>query len=107
MAQAKRNLTGQAYPSAPTDTCITDIFGIDHLIDALTDFDMRLKLRESRSKTISDAELQAISLETLRLADRQRGRLVRNSQHHTDSENQKGILSTPSEGSITKKLRDL
>lgn len=104
LAQAIRKLTRQAYPSAPAD--ITDILGIDHFIDALPDFDMRLKLRESHPKTISDAELQAIRLETLRLAERQRGRQVRNLQHHTDSENQKGTLSTPSEGNTTKQLQD-
>lgn len=103
LVQAIRKLTRQAYPSAPAD--ITDILGIDHFIDALPDFDMRLELRESHPKIISDAELQAIRLETLRLADRQRGRQVRNLQHHTDSENQKGTLSTPSEGS-TMKLQD-
>lgn len=103
LAQAIRKLTRQAYPSAPAD--ITDILGIDHFIDALPDFDMRLKLRESHPRTISDAELQAIRLETLKLADRQRGRQVRNLQHHTEPENQKGTLSTPSDGS-TVKLQD-
>ena len=103
MAQAIRKLTRQAYPSAPAD--ITDILGIDHFIDADPDFDMRLKLRESHPRTISDAELQAIRLETLKLADRQRGRQVRNLQHHTEPENQKGTLSTPSDGS-TAKLQD-
>lgn len=100
LAQAIRKLTRQAYPSPPAD--ITYILGIDHFIDALPDFDMRLKLRESHPKTISDAELQAIRLETLKLADRQRGRQVRNLQHHTEPEHQKGTLSTPSDGSITK-----
>lgn len=72
LAQAIRKLTRQAYPSAPAD--ITDILGIDHFIDALPDFDMRLKLRESHPRTISDAELQAIRLETLKLADKEGAR---------------------------------
>lgn len=72
LTQAIRKLTMQAYPSAPAD--ITDILGIDHFINALPDFDMRLKLRESHLRTISDAELQAIPLETLKLADKEGAR---------------------------------
>lgn len=74
LAQAIRKLTRQAYPSAPADITDLDILGIDHFIDALPDFDMRLKLRESHLRTISDAELQAIRLETLKLADKEGAR---------------------------------
>lgn len=43
---------------------------------------MRLRIREAHPKNISEA--QAIRLETFRLADKQRGRLVRTFQKETD-----------------------
>jgi hypothetical protein len=104
LAHAIRKLTRQAYPSAPSD--ITDILGIDHFIDALPDFDMRLKLRESNPKTISDAELQAIRLETFRLADKQRGRPVRNLQQNTDFQSKKSTESVPLEGENQKRFQE-
>jgi hypothetical protein len=104
LAHAIRKLTRQAYPSAPSD--ITDILGIDHFIDALPDFDMRLKLRESNPKTISDAELQAIRLETFRLADKQRGRPVRNLQQNTDFQSRKSTESIPLEGENQKRFQE-
>ena len=76
LAQAIRKLTRQAYPGAPSS--VTDTFSIDYFIDALPDSDMRLKLRETRPQSISDVEMQAIRLKTFRLADKQRGRIVRN-----------------------------
>lgn len=82
LAQAIRKLTRQAYPSAPAD--ITDVLAIDHFIDALPDIDMRLRIRDAHPKNISDAESQAIRLETFRLADKQRRRLVRTLQNETD-----------------------
>lgn len=45
---------------------------------------MKLRIREAHPKNISDAESQAIRLETFRLADKQRGRLVRTLQKETD-----------------------
>jgi hypothetical protein len=49
-----------------------NVLALDHLIDALPDPDMRLRLRESRVKDIGEAEIMAIRLETYKVADAQR-----------------------------------
>lgn len=47
-------------------------------------------------------QLENQNLNNYNTNDRQRGRQVRNLQHHTEPEHQKGTLSTPSAGGITK-----
>jgi hypothetical protein len=39
--------------------------------------DIRLRLREVNPKNINEAETLAVRLETLKLADRQKGRMIR------------------------------
>ena len=82
LAQAIRKLTRQAYPCATSD--LHNILALDHFIDAIPDADMRLRLRESHPKNISEAETQATRLETHKLADKQRGRLVRSVEHDNE-----------------------
>ena len=82
MAQTIQKLTRQAYPGATSD--LHNILALDHFIDAIPDTDMRLRLRESRPKNISEAETQATRLETHKLADKQRGRLVRSVEHDNE-----------------------
>lgn len=45
-----RKLTRQAYPSASSS--LLDVLALDHFVDALTDPDMRFRIRESRPKSI-------------------------------------------------------
>ncbi|CAC5382446.1 unnamed protein product [Mytilus coruscus] len=54
-----------------------DTLALDYFIDAITETDIRLRLREVGPKTIYEAENIAVRLEALRLADRQKGRSVR------------------------------
>ncbi|CAC5414111.1 unnamed protein product [Mytilus coruscus] len=50
---------------------------LDKESNALPDADLRLRLRESNPKSIHEAETLAVRLETLKLAERQKGRMVR------------------------------
>lgn len=105
LAQAVRKLTRQAYPSAPAD--ITDVLAIDHFIDALPDIDMRLRIREAHPKNVSDAESQAIRLETFRLADKQRDkRLVRTLQKETDFDVKSTGINASTMDSSTKHFQE-
>ena len=49
---------------------------IDNFIDALTDSDIRLRVRELGPKTLTDAERTALRLESHKIADKQRSRIV-------------------------------
>ena len=75
LAQSIKKLTRQAYPSAPS--ALTSVLALEHFIDAIPDSDLRLRLRESNPKSINEAETLAVRLETLKLAERQKGRMVR------------------------------
>ncbi|CAC5386872.1 unnamed protein product [Mytilus coruscus] len=96
LAQSIKKLTRQAYPSAPST--ITSVLALEHFIDALPDADLRLRLRESNPKSIHEAETLAVRLETLKLAERQKGRMVRqadtvhneNNTINTELNNDKG-----------------
>ena len=74
LAQAIKKLVRQAYPGVGKD--VIEILSIDHFIDALSDSDIRLRVREFCPKTLADAERTALRLESHKVADRQRSRLV-------------------------------
>lgn len=95
LAQSIKKLTRQAYPSA--QSTITSVLALEHFIDALQDADLRLRLRESNPKSIHEAETLAVRLETLKLAERQKGRMVRqadsvqtNAKFNTELNDDKG-----------------
>lgn len=69
LAQTIRKLTRQAYPNASSN--LLDVLALDHFVDALTDPDMRFRIRESRPKNICEAEIIAVRIETHKIADRQ------------------------------------
>ncbi|CAC5407089.1 unnamed protein product [Mytilus coruscus] len=75
LAQAIKKLTRRAYPG--TSPIVRDTLALDYFIDAITETDIRLRLREVGPKTIYEAENIAVRLEALRLADRQKGRSMR------------------------------
>ena len=86
-------MTRQAYPNA--DSSLRDVLALDHFIDALPDPDMRYRIRESRPKNITDAEILAVRLETHKLADKQRHRsYVRTVEKESNDQEQPGRLST-------------
>ena len=53
------------------------VLSLEHFIDAIPDGDIRLRLREVNTKNINEAETLAVRLETLKLAGRQQGRMIR------------------------------
>jgi hypothetical protein len=68
----------------PNITCIAQsildhisVLSLEHFIDAIPDGDIRLRLREANPKNINEAETLAVRLETLKLADSQKGRMIR------------------------------
>lgn len=75
LANAIRKLTRQAYPGAQSS--LIDILSLDHFIDALTDSEIKLRLREARPTNLNAAETLAVRLESYRLADSQRTKSVR------------------------------
>ena len=74
LAQAVKKLVRQAYPGVNKD--VVETLSIDHFIDAMTDSEIRLRVREFGPKTLGDAERTALRLESHKIADRQRSRLV-------------------------------
>ena len=94
LAQAIKKLTRQAYPSA--EPSLTNVLALDQFIDAMSDPEIRLRLREARPRDISEAETLAIRLETYRLADSQK---LANSVNHINSSG-----SNDTQDSLTKLL---
>lgn len=76
LSQSIKKLTRRAYPTA--DPAVTDTLALDYFIDALTDSDMRLRLRKMRPRNINEAEILAIRFETHKLADAQRAHSINN-----------------------------
>ena len=74
LAQAVKKLVRQAYPGVNKD--VIETLSIDIFIDALTDSEIRLRVRELGQKTLADAERTALRLESHKIADKQRSRLV-------------------------------
>lgn len=70
LAQSIKKLIRRAYPSANHD--LLNVIALDHVIDALPDPDMRLRLRKSKVMDIGEAEIMAIRLETYKVANAQR-----------------------------------
>jgi hypothetical protein len=69
------SLRFKGYPSAQSS--LTSGLALEHFIDAIPDGNLRLRLRESNPKSIHQAETLAVRLETLKLAERQKGCMVR------------------------------
>ena len=67
LAQLAKKLTRQAYPHADQD--MLGILSLDYFIDALPKSEMRLRIRESRPKNITEAETLTIRLNTYQVAE--------------------------------------
>ena len=85
LAQAVKKLVRQAYPRVNKD--VVETLSIDHFIGAMTDSEIRLRVREFGQKTLGDAERTALRLESHKIADRQRSLLV--GQVEVDSKHDK------------------
>ena len=107
LAMSIRKLTRQSYPNASQD--VIEALSLDHFIDALTETEIRLRLREVSPKTLSEAEKIAVRMEAHRIADKQRLRLVgkveQNAPPH--EQNNQMSLSSPSQSSLEKCLENL
>ena len=69
-----RKLTRQSYPNVSLD--VIEALSLDHFIGALSESEIRLRLREVGPKTLAEAEKIAVRFEAHRIADKQRLRLV-------------------------------
>ena len=87
LAQAIKKLVRQAYPGVHKD--VIETLAIDHFIDALTDSDIRLRVREFDHKTLAEAERSALRLESHKIADRQRNKIVGQIEANTEKNNVK------------------
>ena len=74
LARAINKLTCQSYPKASQD--LIEALALDHFIDAISETEIRLRLREVGPKSLSEAESIAVRMEAHRIADRQRAKLV-------------------------------
>ena len=77
----------QAYPGVHKG--VIETLAKDHFIDALTDSDIRLTVREFDHKTLAEAERSALHLESHKIADRQRNRIVGQIEANTEKNNGK------------------
>ena len=60
LSQATKKLSRQSYPNTSLD--VIEALALDHFIDALTESDIRLRIREVGPKSLSEAEAMAIRL---------------------------------------------
>lgn len=59
-----------AYPTAQRE--VTEIIAKDQFVDALIGFDMRLRIQQSRSRSLNEAIRLAVEIEAFSRAERQR-----------------------------------
>ena len=64
-----------AYPEAADD--MLEVFVKDQFLDALQDEDVRLRIRQNRPASLSQALEQALELESYQLTNQQRSKTVR------------------------------
>ncbi|MCG7876662.1 MAG: hypothetical protein N0C90_10055 [Candidatus Thiodiazotropha endolucinida] len=105
LAQAIKKLVRQAYPGVNKD--VIETLSIDHFIDALSDSDIRLRVRELGPKTLADAERTALRLESHKIADRQRSRLVGQIDSNTQVKNKDQAEPSPQMESLQNSLDSL
>ena len=74
LAQAIKTLVRQAYPGVNKE--VVETLSLDNFIDALTDTDMRTRVRELNPKSLEEAEQACVRLEAYKIADKQRSRSV-------------------------------
>lgn len=74
LAQAIKKLVRQAYPGV--NKGVIETLSLDNFIDAITDSDIRMRVRELSPKSLEEAEQICVRLEAYKIADKQRSRLV-------------------------------
>ena len=78
LAEDVERLARLAYPDASAE--MLEVLAKDQFIDALTDEDFRLRIRQNKPETLRNALEQALELESIQLANRQRTKTVREVQ---------------------------
>ena len=74
LAQAIKKLVQQAYPGVNKD--VNETLSLDNFIDAITDSDIKMRVRELSPKSLEEAEQICVRLEAYKIADKQRTRMV-------------------------------
>ena len=69
---------------------VIETLSLDNFIDAITDSDIRMRVRELSPKSLEEAEQICVRLEAYKIADKQRSRLV----GRLDTENEQGKVET-------------
>lgn len=90
LVESIKKLTRKAYRNVTSD--VADTLAIDYFIDAIPESEIRLRLKELGPKTMTEAENIAVKLETLRVADKQRGKPVRSFEQ--SSQNNDNVVET-------------
>ena len=67
LGQSVRRLSNLAYPTAPLD--VRETLAKEQFIDALVDSDIRLRIKQSRPKSLNDAVRLAVELEAYNKAE--------------------------------------
>ena len=75
LAEDVERLARLAYSDAPAS--MIEVLAKDQFVDSLPEEDMRLRIRQSRPKTLREALETALELESYQLASKQRSRTVR------------------------------
>lgn len=70
LGESIRRLTHLAYPTEQSD--VSEMIAKNHFIDALFDFDMRLRIQQSRPKSLNDAVRLAVKIKAFCRVKRQR-----------------------------------
>ena len=70
LAQAIKKLVRQAYPRVNKE--VIETLSLDNFIDAITDSDIRMRVRELSPKSLDEAEQICVRLEAYKIADTQR-----------------------------------
>lgn len=78
LAEEVEHLTRLAYPEAAVE--MVEVLAKDQFIDALPDEDFRLRIRQSKPETLQQALEQALELESIYQANKQRSKFVREVQ---------------------------
>ena len=70
LAQAIKKLVRQAYPGVNKE--VIETLSLDNFIDAITDSEIRMRVRELSPKSLDEAEQICVRLEAYKVADKQR-----------------------------------
>ena len=112
LAHAIKKLVHQAYPGVNKE--VIETLSLDNFIDAITDSDIRMRVRELSPKSLDEAEQICVRLEAYKVADKQRTCFVGRLGTKTESsKDRQGISSSQFEvlsdaiSSLTNEVKQL